>query len=202
METFFCDEDYEEYIDLMAQACRQSNTDVWAYCLMPNHVHLVMAPKAEDGLRAALEEAHRRYTRYINFREKWRGHLWQERFHSFPMDEQYLYHVVRYIERNPVAAKLCERPEQWRWSSAEPHLKGEDDQLVTVTPMLERISDWNAYLSEGDDEALIAQCSRTYAQEDHWVMMILWISLKSYWGVLFGQRNLVQNQLIDKYTVS
>ena len=132
LETFFCDEDYETYIDLIATACKASGTEVWAYCLMPNHVHFVMVPKAEDGLRAALGEAHRRYTRYINFREQWRGHLWQERFHSFPMDERYLLATVRYIERNPVAAKLCQKPEHWRWSSARAHLCGRDDRLVKV----------------------------------------------------------------------
>jgi len=66
----------------MAEATRASGTEVWAYCLMPNHIHMVMMPAAEDGLRASLGEAHRRYTRYINFRESWRGHLWQERFHK------------------------------------------------------------------------------------------------------------------------
>ncbi len=110
MDTFFCDEDYEEYIDLMAQACKKANTDLRAYLLMPNPVHLVMAPKAAGGLRAVPGEAHRRYTRYINFREKWRGHLWQDHFHSFPMDTQYLYHVVRYVERNPVAANSVKGP--------------------------------------------------------------------------------------------
>lgn len=156
METFFRNEDYETYIKLMASACKAVGTEVWAYCLMPNHVHLVMVPKNEDGLRAALGEAHRRYTRHINFREKWRGHLWQERFHSFPMDEQYLLATVRYVERNPVSAKLCEKPEQWRWSSASAHLQGRDDRLVSVRPMLQLIHDWKAYLAQEGDAMQIA----------------------------------------------
>jgi putative transposase len=73
---------------------------------MPKHVHLVMVPGEDDGLRAALGEAHRRYTRHVKFRQGWRGHLWQERFHSFVMDEQYLLATVRYVERNPVVARL------------------------------------------------------------------------------------------------
>ena len=89
---------------------------------MPNHVHLVMVPGEEDGLRATLGEAHRRYTRHINFRERWRGHLWQERFHSFIMDEKYLLSTVRYVERNPVAARLCVNPQDWKWSSVRAHL--------------------------------------------------------------------------------
>jgi len=114
---------------------------------MPNHVHLVMVPGKENGLRAALGEAHRRYTRYINIREGWCGHLWQERFHSFIMDENYLLATVRYVERNPVTAGLCDRPYQWKWSSAQAHMSGVNDRLVNVGPMLDRIDNWYKYLS-------------------------------------------------------
>jgi len=150
--VFFSDADYVHYIDLMAEYTALSETEVWAYCLMPNHVHLVMVPKHEDGLRAALGEAHRRYTRRINFRNGWRGHLWQERFHSFVMDERYLLATVRYVELNPVKAQLCREPCEWPWSSARAHLEGKDDRLVNVPPMLERVGDWSHYLA-GDPVA-------------------------------------------------
>ena len=146
-KTFFCDDDYLYYIELLSTYSKEYGTEVWAYCLMPNHVHLVMVPKVEDGLRATLGEAHRRYTRHINFRKGWRGHLWQERFHSFVMDECYLLATVRYVERNPVVAKLCRQPDDWPWSSATAHMVGKDDGLVKVQPMIERIDDWAAYLS-------------------------------------------------------
>ncbi len=125
---------------------------------------MVMVPGEEDGLRATLGEAHRRYTRYINFREGWRGHLWQERFHSFTMDEKYLLSTVRYVERNPVAARLCVNPQDWEWSSARAHLKGEDDELVSVEPMIERAGNWSEFLSGSDDSNntdLIKQHTRT-----------------------------------------
>lgn len=162
-QTFFCAADYRYYLELMAQATRDSGTEVWAYCLMPNHVHMVMVPAAEDGLRSALGEAHRRYTRYVNFREGWRGHLWQERFHSFPMDENYLLAAVRYVELNPVQAQLCRLPQDWRWSSTIAHLAGRDDQLVKVSPMLDRVADWAGYLaSDGETcDKLLDQYSRT-----------------------------------------
>ena len=147
-KTFFCDDDYRYYITLISEYALQSGTEIWAYCLMPNHVHLVMVPIEEDGLRSVLGEAHRRYTRHINFREGWRGHLWQERFHSFTMDESYLLSTGRYVERNPVAAKICENPADWQWASARAHLKGENDELVSVQPMLDCIENWNAYLSD------------------------------------------------------
>ena len=163
-KTFFNQDDYGYYLSLMAEFTQQSGTEVWAYCLMPNHVHLVMVPSAEDGLRAPLAEVHRRYTRYINFREGWRGHLWQERFHSFTMDEAHLLATVRYVERNPVVAGLCTYPDDWKWSSARAHLQGEDDALVRVKPMLDRINKWQTYLSVTKTDCkdkLIEQHTRT-----------------------------------------
>jgi len=78
-KVFFCDDDYRAYRSLLAQSCTAAGVAVWAYCLMPNHVHLVLVPRDEDGLRAALGDAHRRYSRAVNSREGWRGYLWQAR---------------------------------------------------------------------------------------------------------------------------
>ena len=89
-KAFFNEGDYREYIALMSASCNLHGVEIWAYCLMCNHVHLIAVPEKPESLRHAIGEAHRRYTRAINFRNKWRGHLWQERFASFPMDEKYL----------------------------------------------------------------------------------------------------------------
>ena len=152
--VFFNVGDYARYLELIAQSCLEAQTECLAYCLMPNHVHLVLTPNGDGGLRAALAEAHRRYTRRINFRYGWRGHLWQERFFSFPMNEVHLAAAVRYIELNPVRAGLVSQARDWKWSSARAHLTGTDDALVHVEPMLELISDWADYLDEpGQDEA-------------------------------------------------
>jgi len=153
-QTFFGDDDYLEYRRLMAQWCADHRVGIWAYCLMPNHVHLVAVPRSADGLRRAIGEAHRRYTRRVNFREGWRGHLWQGRFASFVMDRPHLLRAVRYIERNPVRAGLVERAEDWPWSSAAAHLAGADDGLVSVRPMLRLVGDWRRYLSGPEDEEL------------------------------------------------
>ena len=145
-KTFFHVEDYLAYLEFIAATKPKARCDIWAYCLMPNHVHFVIVPHNKDSLALLFKEAHRRYTRRINFREKWRGHLWQERFHSFVMDEPHLNATVRYVELNPVSARLCERPQDWRWSSVHAHLNSSDDKLVTVKPMLEKFPDWAAYL--------------------------------------------------------
>jgi len=117
--TFFQEDDYRAYLELLGHWCGRCGVEVWAYCLMPNHVHLIVVPENEDGLRRGLGEAHRRYTRRINFRAGWRGHLWQGRFASFAMDERYLRRAARYVELNPVRAKLCRMPWRWPWSREE-----------------------------------------------------------------------------------
>jgi len=154
--VFFKPTDYRAYIDLMAEWCRRCNVDVLAYCLMPNHVHLIAVPKRPDGLARAIGEAHRRYTRLINFREGWRGYLWQGRFSSFPMDEDYLLTAARYVENNPVRARMVTRPDQYRWSSARAHLRGTDDALARVAPLLKLAGDWRQFLRADDGPPRIA----------------------------------------------
>lgn len=151
-KTFFSDDDFRLYRHLLGQWCAKAGTRIWAWCLMPNHVHLVLVPAHEDGLRAALGEAHRRYTRFVNQREDWRGHLWQSRFASFPMDEAHLRACVRYVELNPVRAGLVARPEEWPWSSTRAHLGVARDRLTELAPMRERVGDWSAFLAAGLDE--------------------------------------------------
>ncbi|MDA8430744.1 MAG: transposase [Geobacteraceae bacterium] len=154
LPTFFKDEDYQSYIALMSEWCQKCNVEIWAYCLMPNHVHLIAAPESEDGLRRGIGEAHRRYSRMINFRENWRGHLWQGRFASFPMDENYLLAAALYVEMNPVRANLATVAASWPWSSAQAHLAGKDDGLVKVSPLLEIVGNWKTFLAEANDELL------------------------------------------------
>ena len=117
-QTFFNEGDYAAYLELMTEWCRDQEVEIWSYCLMPNHTHSIAIPSSEDGLRWAIGETHRRYTRRISFREKWRGYLWQARFASFVMDEPYLLAAARYVELNPVRARLVSKAEDWPWSSA------------------------------------------------------------------------------------
>ncbi len=146
-QTFFNDGDYAAYLELMAEWCREKGVEIWSHCLMPNHVHLIAVPSTEDGLRGAIGSAHERYTRRINFREKWRGYLWQGRFASFVMDEPYLLAAARYVELNPVRARLVASAEDWPWSSARAHLSRCDDRLVQVAPLLTMVPDWQALLN-------------------------------------------------------
>jgi len=151
-ETFFRDDDYQAYLDLMAEWCGQHRVQVWAYCLMPNHVHLIVVPKSEDGLARAIGEAHRRYTRRVNSRQRWRGHLWQGRFASFVLDKPYLLACARYIELNPLRAHLATAPSEYRWSSARAHIKRKDDCLVKVAPLLALAKNWRRLLTSAATE--------------------------------------------------
>ena len=96
-QTFFCNRDYELYKELMSEWCARRGVQVWAYCLMPNHTHLILVPREADALARAVGEAHRRYTCTVNRREGWTGFLWQGRFASFPMSDRYLLNAVRYV---------------------------------------------------------------------------------------------------------
>jgi putative transposase len=153
--VFFGEADYEAYLRLMAEWCGRCGVAIWSYCLMPNHTHLIAVPAAADSLRLGIGEAHRRYTRRINFRQEWRGHLWQERFRSYPLDARHLLAAARYIELNPVRAGLAKRAADYRWSSARAHVAKRDDGLVIVRPLLELVSDWAAFLASAEDDEAV-----------------------------------------------
>ncbi len=117
-EVFLRESDYPDYLSLMSEWCGKQHTEVWAYCLMPNHIHLIAVPQGADALQNAIGEAHRRYTRLVSGREGWSGHLWQGRFDSFPMDDRSLLEVARYIELNPMHAGIVKNPGEYPWSPA------------------------------------------------------------------------------------
>lgn len=153
-QTFFEEADYALYLDLLAEAAERARTQVWAYCLMPNHVHLVLVPSDTDSLWRTLGDTHRRYTGFVNARRRATGHLWQGRFGSVAMDEAHFVTALRYIALNPVRASLVPKAEDWRWSSTRALLSGQDDHVVTVAPALERVGNFAAFLGEAFDEEL------------------------------------------------
>ena len=147
--VFFSDDDYAAYRDLVTAACAAHKVRCLAWCLMPNHVHLILVPSDPDGLRAALAEAHRRYSRAINVAHDWTGYLWQGRFASYPMDDAHLLTAIRYVELNPVRAKLAARAEDWRWSSARAHVSGKPDGLTDLKGTAGLHRNWRAMLRHG-----------------------------------------------------
>jgi len=149
--TFFGDDDYALYRDLLAKACRAADVAVWAWVLMPNHVHLILVPSDEDGLRRALAPVHARYAGHVHAREKRTGHFWQGRFGAVVVDEAHLRAALAYIALNPVRARLVERATDWRWSSVHAHLSGQPDGLTDLEPVRTRCSRF-ADLMEGEPD--------------------------------------------------
>ena len=156
LPIFFSGEDRSAYLALVAQACAAHGTVCLGWCLMDNHIHLILVPQTADGLRLTLGEAHRQYTRRINFREGWRGYLFQGRFASYPMDDAHLMAAIRYAENNPVAAGMVAHAEDWPWSSARSHIAGKrvsDDPLTNVAKLGRHVRNWRALLRAGTSAA-------------------------------------------------
>lgn len=145
--TFFEDGDYALYRDLLAANCKAAGVEVWAWCLMPNHVHLILVPSDPDGLRHALARVHRSYAGTIQARRKRTGHFWRGRFGAVAMDEQYLAAALRYVSLNPVRARLARRAQDWRWSSTRAHLRGKDDGLTALAPIRNRFLEFGDLLA-------------------------------------------------------
>lgn len=163
-DVFSSDEDRLRYLEYVREAAARFGVTIWSWCLMSNHVHFVAVPEGERSLALCFGKAHTKYTRMVNFREGWRGHLWQGRFGSSPMDEPHAYRAVRYVLRNPVRAGVVRMPWRYEWSSAAFHVgERKTDALVNPNEELDRmIGEWREYLLEPDaDEVLCRLRSET-----------------------------------------
>ncbi|MBZ9721561.1 transposase [Mesorhizobium sp. AD1-1] len=138
-KVFFTLQDYALYKNLLVEHCRAAGVGIWAWCLMPNHVHLILTPADPDGLRRALAKVHRAYAGIIHARQRKTGHFWQGRFGAVAMDEDHLLSAVRYVGLNPVRAGLASQAADWPWSSARAHLTGEPDGVTDLGPMQDRL---------------------------------------------------------------
>ena len=150
---FFEPGDEAVYLDLMSRQLRRYDVACWAYCLMPNHVHLILTPSDEAGLPRAVGEAHRRYTAFVGARGHWTGHLFQGRFGSVAMDDDHLMAAFRYVALNPVKAGLVGAAVDWPWSSTGAHIAGADSDPVVVGPALSRIGDFAAFVASTADDS-------------------------------------------------
>ena len=121
----------------------------------------IAVPMKPDSLARTFNTLHMRYSQYINRRHKATGHLWQGRFFSCVLDEGYLYSGMRYVENNPVRAKVVEKADQYRWSSARSHAYGVADPVISSDcPLVESVADWSAYLDEREESRMIEAIRR------------------------------------------
>ena len=154
--VFFDDDDRHLYLKLLGNYVQKHGVQIWAYCLMSNHIHLLAVPETETSLSRGIGLTNQMYTQYLNRKLKQTGRIWQNRFFSCVVEnEQYLWAVARYIERNPLKAGLATSAEVYRWSSAKAHVTGAHDPLLSADSWLSS-QERNAYrefLYTEDDES-------------------------------------------------
>ena len=155
-DVFFVDDDRNVYLQLLREQADKYGLEIFGYCLMANHIHLVATPYEEDSLAKAIGRTHFRYTQYINRFHKRSGHLWQGRFYSCALDERHFWLAMKYIELNPIRARLCRRPWRYEWSSAAAHIdKKSKSELLDLSGWYNMISakQWQDALLDGIDDS-------------------------------------------------
>ena len=154
--VFFSDTDKKYFYELLKRETAKAKISIWTYCFMDNHVHLIAVPETVTALARGIGETQRKYTLTVNIRNDWKGHLWQSRFSSYPLDEENLFRATRYIERNPVKAGIVHNAEDYYWSSARAHVFGVKDEILSDFDLTSVIPDWASYLKEETSESDIA----------------------------------------------
>jgi putative transposase len=158
--VFFVDDDRRVYLELLKEQAQKYGPEILAYCLMSNHVHLVAIPHEEEALAQAIGRTHFRYTQYINRFHRRSGHLWQGRFYSCALDGRHLWPALKYVELNPVRAKLCRRAWQYAWSSAALHVDGKaESELLDLARWYKQVAadEWRRELAQGLTEDEVAR---------------------------------------------
>lgn len=141
------------YLSLLRNYAKLYRLSLLGYCLMSNHVHLIAIPHTEAALSHCLKQVHGRYACYWNGQQSSTGHVWQGRFYSCPLDEAHLWKALRYVELNPVRARMVARPEQWPWSSAAAHCGfAGPDTMLEMEHWRKRwtAGEWHAFLTEAE----------------------------------------------------
>lgn len=155
-QVFFCDGDYLCYLDILQRHSTAFGLSVLAYCLMPNHVHLVVEPETEASLSVTLQRTQAEYALYRNRRSEATGHLWQARFYSCPLSQMHLWAALRYVERNPCRAGFVADSADWPWSSAQAHCGKTPSSVLDMRrwAALQTGTDWPEML-ESEEAPLI-----------------------------------------------
>ena len=152
--VFFTQRDRQVYLNMLAEQSRLAHVRVLAYCLMTNHIHLVVVPEEADSLALCIQRVHGRYAQYLNTRRQRSGHLWQNRFFSCPLDERHLWIALGYVERNPVRAGMVARAADHQWSSAAAHLgKRDTTRVLDFWESHGGADTWRQLIDSNEDES-------------------------------------------------
>ena len=153
-DVFLLDDDRRFYLETLRERSQRHGVTLLGYCLMANHVHLVAIPERPDSLARALGQSHSRYAQGFNRRYGRTGHLWQNRFYSYPLGRTHLVRALLYVDLNPVRAGLVGRAEEYPWSSALAHTEGADPSGTLDLGSWSEIcsaNDWGEALVGGAD---------------------------------------------------
>lgn len=167
--VFYSDKDRARYLTFLAEYADRYDLDILAWCLMSNHVHLVCVPGRAESLARGVGLAHMRHARHVNARRGWTGHLWASRYFSCPLSGAHLWPAIKYVERNPVRARMVRRAENYGWSSAREHVgrdgpaDADGDALLKLKsiapsrrPFGPEPGDWRSWLGEEIDDGRAA----------------------------------------------
>ncbi len=153
--VFDCENQYKQYCGWMNEYALEHDLKILAYCLMNNHVHFITVPKEELDLAKVFKTVHMKYAHYTNKQRKVKGHLWQGRFYSCVLDEAHLYRAIRYVENNPVRAKITQDAWKYKWSSASDHAGDRDKGPIKLTSYKTvKLTEWRSYLRENDPDII------------------------------------------------
>ena len=162
-DVFFTDDDRRAYLQILAVQSQRFKLAILGYCLMTNHVHLLAVPERKNSLARAVGRTHYLYTLYINRLHGRSGHLWQNRFFSCGLDDKHAYCALRYVELNPVRARIARRAWTYAWSSAAAHCgEGEADRVLTMESWRRHwnSSKWREELARGQSAAEVLAMRR------------------------------------------
>ncbi|UQB42515.1 transposase [Thiomicrospira microaerophila] len=136
-QVVFADEsDFKAYLHWLQQYAEKYSVAIHAWCLMTNHVHLLCTAHADLGISQMMQAIGRQYVRYFNHKYQRTGTLWEGRFKSCLVEaEHYLFELYRYIELNPVRAKMVKDPADYPWSSYQVNALNKESQLQTPHPL-------------------------------------------------------------------
>jgi len=154
--VFFSDNDKALYLTLLKKNSAYYGLQIWSYCLMDNHIHLIVVPKNRESLSVAIGKTNFTYTNHINKKYKRSGHLWQNRFFSCILAPMRCLTAMQYVERNPVRARIVKNAWEYPWSSAGANIIGEDSinilELKTSPASKIGPEQWKSMISDEDDD--------------------------------------------------
>ena len=180
------DKDKRKYLYWVEEYRKKYKVEIFAYCLMNNHVHFIARPHSDDAFARLFNTAHMRYAQYYNKRSGSSGHVWQGRYFSCMLWEQHFLAAIRYVERNPVRAGLIKKPWGWFWSSAREHI-GKERGIINLSDIREhiKVDAWKEYIDITEETTMLKDIRDNTKSGRVWGPQEYIECLEKKFGILF-----------------